>query len=111
MVTSNPETFYTKLCNLLPEKRWCLTVMMRVASRFQSFNHSHLSSLILLGLANNFFRQKWLQNKPGVSISESQEEVKVPILHFELGASTSHFRVDCLHDGLHEESMRRVKSK
>jgi hypothetical protein len=84
--------------------------MMRVASRFQSFNHSHLSSLILLGLAHNF-RQKWVQNKTGFSISESQEEVKAPILHFELGASTSHFRVDGQHDGLHEESMRRVKSK
>jgi hypothetical protein len=40
-----------------------------------------------------------------------KQEVKVPILHFELGASTSHFRVDGQHDGLHEESMTRVKSK
>jgi hypothetical protein len=62
------------------------------------------------GLAHNF-RQKWVQNKTGVSISESQEEVKVPILHFELGASTSHFRFDGQLDGLHEESMRRVKKK
>jgi hypothetical protein len=78
----------------------------------QDFNPSTIPIFLLSffwGLAHNF-RQKWVQKKTGVSISESQE-VKVPILHFELGASTSHFRVDGQHDGLHEESMTRVKSK